>query len=361
MASITLKTVKANAIENGFDLVVGDREFVVLTGPAGSGISAILRLIAGLEDVSEGEILFDERRIDNVAPKDRDVAFVAHDYVPYPGLTVFENLAIGLRRKNFADTEIRKRIASVAAALGLETRLEINAETLSVEQRRSVGLARAMVRQPKVYLFDEPFAGLDPAAARRGRAEIMKLYRRSGATVVYVTTNPSEALAFAERTVILIDGVIQQDGPAQGIYDGPANLAVAKFFGDPPINLVAGTLKQERNAAVFSEAADGTIAVPLASDRYSEAKHFFGKPVVLGFHPEDVEIGAESGFRALIERTEARGFETDLYLQTGAHMLIAKTLRRDEQVGDGHRVQCGITLEKAHLFDPETGRRVTRE
>ena len=361
MAGITLKKLRGNTVEIIPDLMLADREFVVLTGPGGSGISAIVRMIAGLEDISEGEILFDNRRIDDLAPRDRDVAFVAHDYAPYPGLTVFENLAMGLRRKNFADTEIGKRIASVAAALGIEAQLETNAETLSTEQRRFAGLARAMVRQPKVYLFDEPFADLEPAAARHGRGEIVKLYRRSPTTIVYATTDPSEALAFGERTVILIDGAIQQDSLAQNIYDAPANLAVAKFFGDPPMNLVAGTLKQERNALLFSEAGDGTMAVPLAADRYSEAKNFIGKPVVFGFHPEDVEIVAESGFRALIERVETRGFETNVYLHTGTHALIARTLRRIDQARDGHRIQCGITLEKAHLFDLETGRRLTRE
>ncbi|MFN2624037.1 MAG: ABC transporter ATP-binding protein [Chthoniobacterales bacterium] len=361
MASIALKKVRGKAIETTVDLVAGDRELVVLTGPQRSGLSAIVRLIAGLEEISEGEILFDDRRIDNVPAKDRDVAFVAHDYVPYPGVTVFENLAIGLRRKNFAANEIRKRIGSVAAALGLEAQLKTNAQSLSVEQRRFLALARAMVRQPKVYLFDQPFAGLEPAAARRGRAELVKLYTRSSATIVYATTDPAEVLALGERTVVLIDGAVQQDGQAQSIYDAPANLTVAKFFGDPPMNLVSGTLKQERNALVFSETGDGTMAIPLVSDRYSEAKDFIGKPVVLGFHPESVEIGAEPGFRALIERVEMRGFEADLYLQTGAHALIARTLRRGDQARDGHRVQCGITLEKVHLFDPETGRRVTRE
>jgi multiple sugar transport system ATP-binding protein len=361
MASITLKKIRGKAVETAVDLMVGDREFVVLTGPQRSRLSAIVRLIAGLEETSEGEILFDDRRIDNVPPQDRDIAFVAHDYMPYPGATVFENLASGLRRKNFADTEIRKRIASVAGALGLEAQLETKAESLSVEQRRFLALARAMVRQPKVYLFDEPFAGLESAAARRGRAELVKLYARSSATIVYATTDPAEALALAERTLVLIDDVVEQDGSAQNIYDAPANLAVAAFFGDPPMNLVSGTLKQERNRLGFSETGDGTIAVQLASDRFSEAKDFIGKPVVLGFHPEDVEIGCEPGFRALIERVEMRGFETDLYLQTGAHALIARTLLRDDPASDGHRVQCGITLEKAHLFDPETGRRVTRE
>ena len=360
MASVTLKKIRANGIDTALDLVIGDREFVVLTGPASSGASAIVRLIAGLDYVSDGEILVDQRRINEVAPKDRDVAFVARDYVPYPGLSVFENLAIGLRRKNFADTEIKKRIGGVAAALGMEAQLQASAETLSAEQRQLVALARAMVRQPKVYLFDEPFAEIESAAARRARAEIVSLHRRSSATIVYATTDPSEALALGERTVVLLDGVAQQDGPAQNIYEAPANLAVAKFFGEPPMNVVAGTVKQERTALVFSETGDGTIAVPLASDRYAEAKDFLGKPVVLAFRPEEVEIGAEPGFRALIERVETRGFGTDVYLQTGAHALIARTLRRGDAKEGGHRIQFGINLEKAHLFDPGTGHRVTR-
>jgi multiple sugar transport system ATP-binding protein len=211
-----------------------------------------------------------------------------------------------------------------------------------------------------VYLFDNPFAGLESAGARRGRAEIMKLHQRSSATIVYATNDPAEALGFGERTVVLADGAIQQDGPAKNIYDAPANLAVAKFFGDPPMNLVAGTVKQERNALVFSEAGDGTIATPLPPDRYSIAQDFIGKPVVLGFHPEDVEIGAEGGFRALVERAENTGAGTDLSLQTGAHGLIARTLRWDQEAG-GHRIQFRVNLEKAHLFDPATGQRVTRE
>ena len=193
MANITLKNVTAGAIKGELNLAIPDREFVVLTGAAEN--STIVRLMAGLEDVSKGEIFFDDRRVDGIAPKDRDVALVAHDYTPYPHLSVFENLAIGLRRRKFADTEIRKRIAAVAAIFRLEARLEGNAGSLSAEQRRLVGLARAMVRQPKVYLFDEPFAGLDPAAARDGRAEIVRLHQRSSATMVFATTNAAEALA----------------------------------------------------------------------------------------------------------------------------------------------------------------------
>jgi multiple sugar transport system ATP-binding protein len=288
------------------------------------------------------------------------VALVSHDYVSYPGLSVFENLAIGLRRRKFSDAEIKKRIAAVASALRLETDLEANAQSLSTERQRLVGLGRAMVRQPKVYLFDNPFADLERAAARRGRAEIVKLYQRSSATIIYATTDPAEALAFGERTVVFADDAIQQDESAKNIYDAPANLAVAKFFGDPPMNLIAGTLKQERNALVFFEAGDGTIAMPLTLDRFSNAQDFAGKPVVLGFHPEDVEIGADAGFRALLERAENTGAGTNLYLQTGAHGLLARALRWDQETG-GHRIQFRIVLERAHLFDAANGQRVTRE
>lgn len=360
MASITLKNVTADGIAVALDLAIADREFVVLTGAAGLGVPGIVRLIAGLKNISQGEILFDEGRANDITPTDREVALVAHDYVPYPGLSVFENIAIGLRRRNFADTEIRKRIAAVASALRLEAELEANAQTLSFERRRLVGLARAMVHQPKVYLFDNPFADLEPAAARRGRAEIVRLHQRSSATIVYETTDPAEALAFGERTVVFADDAIQQDDSVKNIYNAPANLAVAKFFGDPPMNLVAGALKQERNALIFSEGGDGTIAMPLPPDRFSIAQDFAGKPVVLGFRAEDVEIGAGAGFRALVERAESTGAGTDLYLQTGAHSLIARTLCWDQRAG-GHRIQFRIALEKAHLFDGATGQRVTRE
>ena len=239
MSAVTLKNI------GGVDLTIGDREFVVVTGPAGSGSSAIIRMIAGLAEIAKGDLLFDERRINDVAPKDRDVALLAPDYTPYPGMTVSENLAIGLQRREFGSPEIKKRIESVAETLGLQDQLSAKPESLSPEQRRFVGLARAMVRQPKLYLFDEPFADLEPAAANRRRAAIAALRLRASSTILYATSDPVEALAFGARTVIFEDGVVQQDADAQAIFDEPANLFVAKFFGDPPMNLVHGALKQD--------------------------------------------------------------------------------------------------------------------
>jgi multiple sugar transport system ATP-binding protein len=366
MASVTLKKITAGPITTGLDLSIRDREFVVLAGPPGSGTSTIIRVIAGLDDSSQGEIFFDDRRVDGVAPKDRDLALVARDYIPYPRLSVFENIAIGLRRRNFGDAEIKKRIAAVAVELDLDAHLEANAESLPQELQRLVGLARALARQPKFYLFDDPFGGLEQDAARRGRAEVAKLHQRSSATIIYTTTLASDALAFESRTIVMTNGGVQQDDLARNIYDAPASLAVAEFFGDPPMNLVRGTVKLERNTPVFSEAGDGTILIPLAPDRHPGASDFLGKPVILGFRPEDVRVdgsagsGKEAGasFRVLIERAESGGAATDLRLQTGAHALSARVLGTAQAQG-GQRVQVAVSADKMHLFDPETGRRVT--
>lgn len=363
MSAITLKSI------GGVALTIRDREFVVFTGPADCGNSAIVRLIAGLAENGQGDILFDERRVNDVPPKDRDVAFLSHNYAPYPGMMVAENLAIGLERRKFASAEIKKRVAAVAETLGLQDQLPANPQSLSREQQRLVGLARAMVRQPKVYLFDEPFADLEPAAASRGRAAIAALRLRSSSTILYSTSDPVEALAFGARTVILKDGVVQQDADAQAIFNEPANLFVAKFFGDRPMNLVPGTLKQERDAVVFSEAGDGTIAIRWPASRFTGAKELSAGSVVLGFRPEAVEIAAASeeanrssnAFRALVDRVEPKGAETDLYLRTGAHDLICRSRRWAGQAEAGHRFQFAIELAKTHLFDAVSGRRLTPE
>lgn len=360
MSAVTLKNI------GGVDLTIRDREFVVFAGPAGCGNSAIVRLIAGLAENAQGDILFDERRINDLPPKDRDVAFLSHDYASYPGMTVSENLAIGLERRKFASAEIKKRVAAVAETLGLQDQLSAKPKSLSPEQQRLVGLARAMVRQPKVYLFDEPFANLDPAAAGRGRAAIAALRLRSSSTILYSTSDPVDALALGARTVILKDGVVQQDADAQAIFDEPANLFVAEFFGDPPMNLAQGTLKQERDAVAFSEAGDGTIAIRWPASRFTGVKELAAGPVVLGFRPQDVEIaaapeGSSNAFRALVDRAEPKGAETDLYLRTGAHELICRSRRWAGQGEAGHRFQFAIDPGKTHLFNAVSGGRIMSE
>jgi multiple sugar transport system ATP-binding protein len=365
MANLVLKNVRWAELERGLDLTIADREFVVLTGPDARETSAIVRLIAGLADTPEGDILFDDRRVNDFPSKDRDLAFLSHDYHPYPRLSVYENLAIGLKRRQFAEAEIKKRIASVAEALGIQSRLQASAGSLLPAECLFAGLARAMVWQPRVYLFDRPFANLGPLEASRGRAAVAALQQRSSATIIYATSDPSEALALGARTVVIAGNAIQQDAAAQTVYDSPANLAVAEFFGEPPMNLVQGTLKADRDGIVFAETGEGTIAVNLPGPRFDGATDLAGKPAVLGFRAESVEIASSEGsnrltvgFRAVVERAEPRGAQTDLYLQTGAHELICRTARWAE--GGGRRLQFAIDLEKAILFDPETGLRATR-
>jgi multiple sugar transport system ATP-binding protein len=224
-----------------------------------------------------------------------------------------------------------------------------------------------MVRQPKLFLFDQPFANLDRAAASRGRAAIGALRQRSSTTILYATTDPTEALALGARTVVMEDGVVQQDADAQAIFDEPANLFVAKFFGDPPMNLVHGTLKQERDTVTFSETGDGTIAIGLPVSRFASASDLVGQAVILGFRADAIEMatsleqGSRSGtsFRALVDRVEPRGSEADLYIRTGAHELSCRSHRWAGKGEGGHRFQFEIELGKAHFFDPVSGRRLT--
>jgi multiple sugar transport system ATP-binding protein len=223
-----------------------------------------------------------------------------------------------------------------------------------------------MVLQPRIYLFDRPFAHLGPLEASRGRAAIAALQQRSSATIIYATSDPAEALSLGARTVVIAGGTVQQDADAQTVYDSPAHLTVAKFFGEPPMNLVQGTVKRERDGLVFVEAGEGTILVDLSGSRFDGAADLAGRAAVLGFRAESVEIAASegsnrpaSGFRAVVERAEARGAQTDLYLRTGAHELICRTACWEE--GGGRRLQFAIDLAKASLFDAETGLPATRD
>ena len=273
MATVTLKN-----LIGGLDLTLGDREFVVLAGPGDEG-SAIVRAVAGLAESPKGEILFGDKLINQVSPSKRDVALWSHDYVPYPRLSVYENLALGLKQRRFGEAEVKKRIAAVAEALSLQDRLQLPADSLGPVEGRFVGVARAMVHQPRVYLFDRPFANLNAAEAGLGRAAVAALQQRASATIIYATNDSTEALAFGTRTIVIVGGVIQQDALAQVVYDAPANLAVARFFGDPPMNLVRGILKADREVVTFAESGEGTIARPLPD--FARATTVVGKLVVL--------------------------------------------------------------------------------
>jgi multiple sugar transport system ATP-binding protein len=352
MATVALKNL---------NLTIRDREFVILAGPD-VAVSEIVRAIAGLAEAPPGEILFDDKPIQDIAPPERDVALLSHDYVPYPRLSVYENLAIGLKQRRFGDAEIKKRIAAVAEAVQIQDQLELSPDSLLPEEREFLGLARAMVRQPRVYLFDRPFANLGSEDASRGRAVISELQQRSSATIIYATNDPPEAMAFATRTVIIAGATVQQDADGQTIYDSPANLRVARFFGDPPMNLVKGTLRATRDAVTFAEAGEGTIALELPF--LQAAKDMADRQVILGFRPESVAIAPTpngsnrpgASFRAVVERAEPKGAQTDLYLRTGAHALICRTAHWERQ--GGRRLQFTIDPAKTHIFAEETGLRL---
>ena len=259
MAKVSLKGVTKNypgknggdvTAVNDLTLEIQDREFVVLAGPRNCGISSIARMIAGLEEVSKGDIFIGDRRVNDLPPKERDIALVSQNYTPYPRMSVHDNIAFGLKTRKFREAEVKKRVVEAAGILGLQELLERKPESLSAEQRQRLAVARALALQPKVFVFDEPLAGLEATTRAQMRSEIVKLQQRLDATTIYATHDPLEAMVLGGRIVVISDGVLQQAGTARELYDEPANVFVAGFLGAPPMNFVRGTLKQERNWAV---------------------------------------------------------------------------------------------------------------
>jgi multiple sugar transport system ATP-binding protein len=344
-----------------FSLDLPEREFAVLTGPSGSGKSSVVRMIAGLEEVSNGEIFLGDRLMNDVPPKDRDIALVAGNQVLYPGMSVYDNLALPLTLRKFSQAEIKKRVAAAAGIVELQELLERGPESLSAEERQRVALGRALARQPKVFLFDEPFANLDATARARMRAKVKKLRQRLPATIIYATSDPVEAMAMGERVIVMNNGVIEQDGAASRVYQEPANMFVAGFLGSLPMNFIRGTIKLDRDSILFSEAEEGTIKLRLAMSDFPGAKEFDGKPVVLGLRPEDIQIAQASSntFAAIVDLVEPRGAIADLHLQTGVHNIVSRSRKGIDGVEAGHRAEFEVDLRKMHVFDPASGRRIS--
>ncbi|MGI8890578.1 MAG: ABC transporter ATP-binding protein [Chthoniobacterales bacterium] len=362
----TEKGANVTAIKD-LNLEIADREFVVLLGPSGCGKSTILRMIAGLEEISQGEILIGDKRVNDLAPKDRDIAMVFQNYALYPHLSVYDNLAFGLKLRKFKALEIKKRVTDAAQVLGLGNLLERKPRELSGGEQQRVAVGRAIVRQPKVFLFDEPLSNLDAKLRTQLRAEMVGLHQRLQATMIYVTHDQVEAMSMAERIVVLHGGAIQQTGAPLELYQKPANLFVAGFLGSPPMNLISGTLKEAGDQLRFREIEGGTMEVVLPAADRPEAREFIGKNVILGLRPEDLAVvnlsrkethAAGNGFRAIVDVVEPMGAETILYLHTGAHPLVSRSSRPFDRAEAGHRFQFEIILEKAHLFDPATSNRL---
>ncbi|MEP7077814.1 MAG: ATP-binding cassette domain-containing protein [Chthoniobacterales bacterium] len=351
---------------NDVSLEINDREFVVLAGPAGCGKSTTLRMIAGLEKPSRGDIFIGERRVNDVPPKDREIAMLFQNDALYPHMSVYDNVAFSLKRRKFSKAEIKKRVLDAAGIVGIESLLERKPRTLSGGQCHRVAVARALVRQPKLFLFDEPLSNLDESMRMQMRREIMKLHQRLQATMIYVTRDQAEAMALGDRIVVMNEGAVQQNDTPGALYNEPANLFVASFLGNPPMNFVNGTLKAERDSLLFFESEGGTVEVRFEPEECPAVREFAGKPLLLGIRPEDIEVAQSSregeksaaGFPAIVDIVEPRGAETHLHLQTGAHMIVCRSQRQFNQHEAGHRLRFEINLGKARFFDPVTTRRI---
>ncbi len=347
------------------NLEIADGEFFVLAGPAGSGKTSVLRLIAGLEQVSQGEIFIGEKRVNDVSPKDRDVALVRSHDMLYPHLTVKGNLGFGLKMRAFAKAEIDRRVREAATVFGLEDILERRPDALSAEERLRVALARAAVRQPKVILLDDPLLHFGGCRAQ-AQAEITRIHQRLQTTMIYAASNQAIAMSMADSVAIMNTGRVQQQDTPATLYQQPANSFVAGFLGHPPMNLVQGTLRQQGESVIFQEAEGGSLRARLPSGIPTNLKDSSGRPVLLGIRPEEIELSdtqqpskSDENFPALVDLVEPLGAETHLHLQTGAHTLVSR-MRRSLARGDaGQRRRFVLRLERVRLFDPETTVAVT--
>jgi multiple sugar transport system ATP-binding protein len=343
------------------NLEVRHGEFMVLVGPSGCGKSTTLRMIAGLEEVTAGEIAIDERVVNTTQPKNRDIAMVFQNYALYPHMTVFDNMAFGLKLKKTPKSEIRERVNRAAEILGIEELLERKPKALSGGQRQRVAVGRAIVRNPKVFLFDEPLSNLDAKMRVSMRTEISKLHNRLGATMIYVTHDQVEAMTMGDRICVMKDGKILQVAEPLELYNHPANLFVGGFIGSPPMNFIRGVVEISDGSSFFlSEEGGSRLRLELGNELAAVGRAHAGMPVVLGIRPENIAIAAKvSGALptqcadASIDVAEPMGSETYLYLLCGHASCIAK-VRSGVTYRPGETLRVWFDLDHAHLFDAET-------
>ena len=363
-----------------FSLDIADKEFIVFVGPSGCGKSTTLRMIAGLEEISDGKLYIDGKLMNDVQPKDRDIAMVFQNYALYPHMTVYDNMAFGLKLRKKPKAEIDEKVKEAARILGLETYLQRKPKALSGGQRQRVALGRAIVREPKVFLLDEPLSNLDAKLRAQMRTEITKLHHRLATTFIYVTHDQVEAMTMGTRIVVMKDGFIQQVDAPQKLYDYPANLFVAGFIGTPQMNFFDAVLTSDASGKVFVEFEGNKVALPKAkSDKIINAQEYLntGKPIVFGVRPEDLHD--EEGFIANSRETvinvkvdvvEKLGAETLLYcvfardaveeeggkvksLVDSATQMIAKVDSRSKTERD-QVIELAIDIMHSHIFDKET-------
>jgi multiple sugar transport system ATP-binding protein len=347
---------------NSINLTIEDREFMVLVGPSGCGKSTTLRMIAGLEEISGGAITIDGRVVNNVLPRDRDIAMVFQNYALYPHMSVYDNMAFGLKLRKFPRAEIDARVREAAQMLQIEPYLDRRPKALSGGQRQRVAVGRAVVRKPKVFLFDEPLSNLDAKMRVTTRTEISKLHARLGATMIYVTHDQTEAMTMGDRICVMKDGNIMQVAEPLTLYNHPANLFVAGFIGSPQMNFFKGTIKRSGGQLLFVEnnTKSTPLSVQLDQQLASKAGQYIEKPIVFGIRPESVQDtltvtnpNPAATAEVNVEVSEPMGAETYLYLDTGATSFIAR-VRPSDRYEVNQRVKVTFDVSSGHLFDPTT-------
>ncbi|NND19995.1 MAG: sn-glycerol-3-phosphate ABC transporter ATP-binding protein UgpC [Silicimonas sp.] len=352
MAEVTIRDVRKayddTEVIHGLDVTIEDGEFVVLVGPSGCGKSTLLRMIAGLEEITAGTIAIGDRVVNNVPPSERDIAMVFQNYALYPHKTVASNMAFSLRMRGMGKAEVGERVRNAAEILGLTPYLERYPRALSGGQRQRVAMGRAIVRDPSVFLFDEPLSNLDAKLRVQMRAEIRELHQRLKTTTVYVTHDQIEAMTMADKIVVMEAGYIRQIGAPLELYDRPANRFVAGFIGSPSMNLLEGRAKVNGKLAIDVAGTD----VPIASGRGLSD----GQPVIIGVRPEDLSL-ADSGLAATISVVEPTGSETHVVSRTvGAE--IVSVFRERHVLRPDQPIYLAADPARIHLFDPETGERL---
>ena len=362
MAQVSLKNV-SKIYQGGIvavdkvSLGIENKEFCVLVGPSGCGKSTTLRMIAGLEDISEGQMYIGDKLVNDVPAKDRDIAMVFQNYALYPHMTVYENMAFGLKLRHYPKPEIQKRVTDAAGILGIKHLLGRRPKELSGGERQRVAVGRAIVRKPMVFLFDEPLSNLDAKLRVQMRTEIHKLHLRLATTMIYVTHDQTEAMTMGDRIAVMKDGVIQQAADPLTVYDYPVNKFVASFIGSPPMNFMRGRIIKKDGRFYFEE---GKVCVKLVEQMYDKMTAYLGKEVIMGIRPEDIydklfvsTAPPENIVTVTCEVVEPMGSEVYLYLNTGRHNFIARVGAHDRPPIN-QDMNLVLDMSKVHFFDKDT-------
>lgn len=368
MAQITLENVckiydgGVKAVNN-VNLEIRDKEFMVLVGPSGCGKSTCLRMIAGLEEISSGTIKIGDRVVNDIVPKDRDIAMVFQNYALYPHMSVYDNMAFGLKLRKVPKSEIKRRVMEAAEILGLTDYLERRPKQMSGGQRQRVAVGRAIVRNPSAFLFDEPLSNLDAKMRVQMRTEISKLHQRLGGTMVYVTHDQTEAMTMGDRICVMKDGVIQQVATPLELYDRPCNKFVAGFIGTPPMNFVNGKIVKDTDDGLkfVTDGPGFEMIIPVSMK--STLANYENKEVILGVRPEDLTVrnlenmGNLGVVPAQVEVVEPMGSETIIYVLAGQHSLISR-IDAHEKTAPGNYIKLSLIPEKCHFFNAATELRI---